>query len=102
MRGNHRVWGRQDYVEPSALSPGSFSRVRTCLVKPRDPNRANPWNSHEVYSDGILIGYVTTRLSGQQYRTKNMDYWLFAANDWNQDDPPHAHAILKLLDYSNG
>ena len=31
----------------------------------------------------------------------DMDDWFLVAWDWNRADPPHAHAVLRLLDAVN-
>lgn len=98
MRGNHRLWGRQDYCEPPALNPAALAGVRLCTVRPRWADRAQRHNWHEVRLDGQLLGYVTTRMAGQFWRTEDMDGWIPAASDWNRTDPDHAHAILRLLE----
>lgn len=98
MRGNHRLWGRQDYVEPLPLPPELAARVAACAVTPRSPDRAERWNWHEVRLDGKLLGYVTTRLEGQQFRTADMEFWCPVQEESNLADLPHARAILHLLD----
>lgn len=97
MRGNHRLWGRQDYCEPPALAPAALASVRLCTVRPRWADRIQRHNWHEVRLHGRLIGYVATRMAGQCWRGVDMDFWLLAASDWNRADPPHAHAVLALL-----
>lgn len=98
MRGNHIVLGRQDYIEPPPLSAEALARVTKCSVAPRRPDRTKLHNWHEVRIDGVRAGFVKTGLGGQSFRTPDMDDWFPVAGDWNHDDPPHAHAILGLLD----
>jgi hypothetical protein len=98
MRGNHRIWGRQDYTEPPPLPSADLSRVAACSVKPRTPDRNAPHNWHEVRVGGVFVGYVTTRMGGQSYRLPDWQEWFPAASDWHPSDPTHAHAILCLLD----
>jgi hypothetical protein len=93
MRGNHRIWGRQDYTEPAPLGTAERGRIAECEVSLRDGLKT--W--FEVRYCGQLIGYVTTRCHGQDYRTLKDESWWPAAGDWNRSDPPHGHAILKLL-----
>ena len=88
MRGNHRILFRQDYVEPAPLSSADLARLSLCCVSPRHPERTKPLHHHVVQLDGVLLGYVATRCGGQ----------VFKLSDWSRNDPPHAHAILKLLD----
>lgn len=99
MRGNHRIWGRQDYVEPAPLPPEALERVASCVITPRYPDRVTPNAWHEVRVGGELIGFVTTRLAGQSFRTPVMEDWFLVSWDWNRADPLHAHAILRLLDH---
>lgn len=101
MRGNHIIWGRQDYVEPPPLPPEALARVAMCSVMPRWPDRTKPYNWHEVWAGDDVIGFVKTGLGGQSYRTPDMDDWFLVAWDWNRADPPHAHAVLRLLDAVN-
>lgn len=95
MRGNHRIWGRQDYVEPAPLSAEKREVVAFCAVT-LVAGRSTWWAVHLA---GLFLGFVSTRAAGQTYRTPGGDDWLFAAGDWNRSDPPHAHAILALLDH---
>ena len=95
MRGNHRLIGRRDYTEPAPMTEEQRRRVASVQVVPRPGTKT--WNS--VTRAGILLGHVTTRLWGQEFRTPEMDYWRRAANDWNPKDPPHGWAILKLLEW---
>lgn len=99
MRGNPRFWGRQDYVEPAPLSSHAVARIHACAVRPRWPDRPQMHRWHEVLDQGQLLGYVTTRLGGQYYRTPKMDEWFWVADDWNRGDPVHGKAILQLLDH---
>lgn len=98
MRGNHRIWGRQDYKEPPPLPPEALARITACTVAPRWPDRSDKWNWHSVCIGDSLVGYVKTGLGGQSYRTPEMDDWFFAAREWNHADPLHGHAILRLLE----
>lgn len=93
MRGNHRIWGRQDYVEPDRLGDTELAAVAACTVSPHPGTKT--W--HAVHRDGGLIGYVSTRLGGQFYRTPHMEDWMFVVSDWNRADPKHAHAVLRLV-----
>lgn len=94
MRGNHRVWFRNDYTPPPALTLEQLDRVRSVTATAKEGTKT--W--HEVWSDGVLIGYVTTRMGGQSFRRPHHDGWVFAANDYRECEPPHARAILALLD----
>lgn len=95
MRGNHRIWGRQDYTEPAPLPPAALQRVGQVQIRPREGFKT--WQ--EAVLDGELIGYVATRIGGQLWRTSDMEDWQFAASDWNRADPPHGRAILALLEH---
>lgn len=95
MRGNHRVWGRQDYTEPAPLTPPARQLVGRVQLRIREGFKT--W--YEVVLDGEVIGYVTTRMCGQLWRTHDMDDWQFAASDWNRADPPHSLAIIALLQH---
>lgn len=94
MRGNHRVWGRQDYTEPPPISPSDRARVAECDVVRVEG--MNTW--HSVHRNGQLIGYVATRFAGQIFRTVEMEDWMYAIGDWNRSDPPHAHAVLAVIE----
>ena len=98
MRGNHRIWGRQDYREPEPLAVDQREVVAQCDVS-RLAERKTWWT---VRVAGFLVGYVSTRAGGQFYRALNMGEWMFAASDWNRSDPQHGHAILALLDRVTG
>lgn len=98
MRGNHRLLGPQDYTEPPPLATAALARIATCSITPRTPGREKPHNWHEVRIGGALVGFVTTRLVGQCYRTPEMSDWFLAAGDWNRADPPHGHAVSQLLE----
>ena len=73
------------------------AKALTATVKVIPMEGRKTWNI--VLRDGQEIGYVTTRMSGQSFRTHDMIDWLFAAGDWNRNDPPHGHAVLALLQY---
>ena len=98
MRGNHRIWGRQDYTEPPPLPPEALARIAACTVTPRSPDRTQPLCWHEVRIDGVLIGMVATRLAGQCCRLPGDDEGFVVTSDWNRADPMYGHAILRLLD----
>ncbi|MNF24405.1 hypothetical protein D3C85_179300 [compost metagenome] len=98
MRGNHRILFRQDYVEPAPLSSEDLARLSLCCVSPRHPERTKPLHHHVVQLDGVLLGYVATRCGGQVFKLSEAEEWIHAVSDWSRNDPPHAHAILKLLD----
>lgn len=93
MRGNHSFLGRQDYTEPKPLAAAELLALQAVHVMPTAGRTT--WNT--VLLDGSVIGYVTTRLSGQYYRTPDMREWMFAASDWNSTDPQHGQAIFALL-----
>ena len=95
MRGNHRIWGRQDYREPDPIAADLREVVAACDVSLVTGFKT--WWS--VRLAGMLIGYVSTRAGGQFYRTPHTDGWLFAVADWNRSDPQHGHAVLALLDH---
>lgn len=97
MRGNHVIWGRQDYVEPPPLPSESLRRISDCHVRLKEGTKT--W--HEVWIGGKLIGYVTSRLAGQSFRTLEMDSWMPVVSTSNRQDPKHAQAILGLLDAVN-
>lgn len=94
MRGNHRLWGRDDYTEPLPMSPEDIDKVNAVNVAPKGDGYKT-WFS--VFKENKLIGYVTTRCGGQAFRTPNMDSWTWAASTWNNSDPKHGRAILALL-----
>lgn len=94
MRGNHRIWFRQDYTPPPCLTPEQLQRVGTVSVCPKEGTKT--W--HAVSSEGVLLGYVTTRSYGQNFRRPDHVDWTPAAGDWRRDEPQHARAILALLD----
>jgi hypothetical protein len=93
VRGNHRFWGRQDYTEPAPLPNEQHQQVASVTVVPVDGKKT--WRA--VIRGECLVGYVTTRIAGQYYRTPTMTDWLFVVGDWNRADPPHGHAIAALL-----
>ncbi|TJZ75619.1 hypothetical protein [Chitiniphilus eburneus] len=98
MRGNHRIWGRQDYTEPSPLPPADLARIAACTVTPRSPDRIQPLCWHDVRVGGVLIGMVATRLAGQCCRLPGDEVGFVVTSEWNRADPMHARAILRLLD----
>lgn len=89
--------GRQDYDEPEALRPDQLVKLEGLGVRPRNADKVALNNWHEVHRDGQLLGYVTTRISGQMFRTPELEFWVPAVDDWCRADPPHAHAILQLI-----
>lgn len=97
MRGNHRIWGRQDYREPEPIPADQREVVAHCDVS-LVTDRKTWWSVHLA---GLLVGYVSTRAGGQVYRTPEMGDWMFAAGDWSRSDPQHGHAILALLENVN-
>lgn len=102
MRGNHRYIGRQDYTEPDPLSSDDLARIALCSVTPRHPGMTKPLHHHVVLLDGVKLGYVATRLGGQVFKNAENEEWMYAASDWNQADPLHAKAILRLLETQRG
>lgn len=98
MRGNHRIWGRQDYTEPPPLPPEALARIAACTIIPRAPDRTKPLCRHDVHLNGVLIGGVATRMAGQYCWFLGADDGFVVASEWNHADPMHAHAVLRLLD----
>lgn len=98
MRGNHHIWGRQDYIEPSPLPPEALARIAACTVTPRAPDRTKPSCWHDVHIGDVLIGKVATRIAGQYCWLPDDDGGFLVAGDLNPADPTHGHAILWLLD----
>lgn len=94
MRGNHRLIGRNDYTPPPALTEAQCQWIASVEVEPTFGRKT--WFT--VTRGGELLGYVTTRIYGQEFRTPDLEGWLFACSDWNQSDPPHGRAIIRLLD----
>ena len=95
MRGNHIHWFRNDYTPPPALSAESLQRVDTVTVRLREGT--NTW--WEAWLDGVLIGYVRTVMHGQYFRGLSDNGWMATNLDWLHSEPPHARAILALLDH---
>lgn len=93
MRGNHRFLGRQDYVEPPPMSAEERAEVDSVQVALKQG--MTTWWS--VIRDGQEIGFVTTRASGQSFRTPEMTEWVHVANDWSRSNPKHGLAVLALL-----
>lgn len=95
MRGNHRIWGRQDYTPPPALTPLELERISTVTIRPREGTTTwfEGWSA-----EGLLLGYVSSRMSGQAFRRPWHDLWIPANVDSRPEDPRHARAILALLD----
>ena len=94
MRGNHRIWFRNDYTPPEALTLEQLERVRSVTTTPKDGTRT--W--HEVWTGATLMGFVTKRMGGLSYRRLDHEGWTYAAKDQRDDEPPHGRAILALLD----
>ena len=93
MRGNHRIWGRDDYTSPPAMTPEEVAIVRQCAVAPIEGLRLY----RQVSIDGQLVGQVKSYAFGQFYRHHNDSEWRFVCGDWNSADPKHGRAILALL-----
>lgn len=93
MRGNHLHLGRQDYVEPPPLS--ALERTVVASVTISRVTGKKTW--HAVHRCERLLGFVSTRMHGQYFRTPHMRSWRLAQDDWHCADPPHARAILALL-----
>lgn len=92
MRGNH-ILGRQDYIEPPPMTVCERSEVDAVEVVQKQ-GTTTWW---VVLRDGQEIGFVTTRMAGQAFRTPGMVEWAYVANDWNESDPKHGKAVLALL-----
>ena len=97
MRGNHRMLGRNDYVEPLPLDGTERALVESCTVVKRDGSKF--WC--DVYRFGKLLGGVAIYMSGQVYKPIGVEpgEYLLAAMDWNSSDPKYASAILHMLRY---
>lgn len=98
MRGNHRIWGRLDYLEPPPLPREALARIAACTVTPISPDRTEPLCWHEVRIGARLIGMVAKRLAGQCARLPGDVTGLVVESEWNRADPMYGHAILWLLD----
>ena len=94
MRGNHYVWGRQDYVEPAQLDSAACAAIAQCATTLEAGYKT--W--FRVEREGRFLGHVSTRVHGQYWRVPGMAHWAFVVGDWNRSDPAHGHAILALLD----
>lgn len=94
MRGNHRIWGRDDYVEPVGLPPEQKAVIAQLTVYPTPGRRI----SFNVEKDGEFIGQVRTTFGGQMYRRSPEDEFFYAAFKWNSTDPHHGHALLALME----
>lgn len=94
MRGNHRIWGRDDYVEPAGLTPEQKAVIAQLTVYPT-PERRTCFN---VEKGGKFIGQVRTTFGGQMYRRSPEDEFFYAAFKWNSTDPQHGHALLALME----
>jgi len=93
MRGNHVHLGRQDYVEPEAMSDVDRRAVAAIEVLPVAGKKT--WFA--AHRDGELLGFVTTRIGGQYMRQPSDADWCLAAIDWNRSDPRHGHALMALI-----
>lgn len=93
MRGNHRIWGRQDYDPPPPMCDADRARVDAVSCKPVEGTKT--WQA--VFREHVLLGYVTRRLVGYQYRLPNDEGWRWVANVQNEADPFCGTAILALL-----
>jgi hypothetical protein len=94
MRGNHRIWGRNDYNEPAPMNQKQRDQIAVASVF-KTPNRKT-W--YDVFLDGKYIGRVTSRTYGQFFRTPSMADYCLAKSHWNNSDPPHGWAILRLIE----
>lgn len=102
MRGDHLILGRNDYTAPLPLTAEQLTRVKACEVKPRSTDRIKPFHKHAVILDGVEIGMVATRMAGQYAwppGAADNEGWILQT-DWRPDEPPHARAVLCLLDNS--
>lgn len=90
-----RIIFRQDYTEPPMQPAPALARLATVAVTPTPGT--STWNT--VCRSGVVIGYVTSRMHGQYWRTPTHEDWIPAFGTSNRADPPHAHALLELLDY---
>jgi len=94
MRGNHRLIGREDFPHIDALGEASLAKIRDLTISLAPGKKT--W--YEVKRDGVFIGYVTTRMDGQSFRTADMDFWCPATNFFHEADPKHGRALLALVD----
>ncbi len=95
MRGNFLFLGRNDYEEPAPLDGPDLTRVQAVEIQPIEGNKT--WRSAVL--NGQHIGFVTSRMHGQYFRTKDMDSWMPVPSDCNRKDPEHAQAVLGLLNH---
>lgn len=96
MRGNHRLFGRNDLVLPAALTPEELRQIAMVSVRLREGTKT--W--FEAWCDGVLLGHVSTRLHGQVYRRPSDQGWVDASSYWHDGEPRHARAVLALLQVS--
>ena len=94
MRGNHRIWGRNDYNEPAPMTREQQDKVASVTLT-RTPNRRT-W--HDVFLNGGFIGQVSMAAWGQFFKPPGAPEKTLAASNWNSADPPHGWAILRLIE----
>jgi hypothetical protein len=97
MRGNHPIWGRDDYNEPTPMTQEQRDKVAQVTIA-KSPG-FKTW--HDVSLNGKRIGRVSSRTYGQFFRPADMPaHWdhCLAARNWNSADPPHGWAILRLIE----
>jgi len=93
-------WGRSirnDFPEIEPIKESDLYKINSVDVFPSAGFKT--W--FDVVKDGELIGFVTTRASGQLFRKHKTGDWFFAAGKWNDREPPHGRAILALLNYTS-
>lgn len=90
-----RVIFRLDWTSPPPLPAAALLRVHAVAIGAVPGKKT--WR--EVRRCGRLLGYVTSRMHGQYWRATSHQDWWPATDDISPDDPPHARAVLHLLDY---
>jgi hypothetical protein len=97
MRGNHRIWGRNDYNEPAPMTQEQRDQAASVTVT-RSPG-FKTW--HDVFLNGKHLGRVSSRPWGQFFRAADMPgHWdnCLAVRKWNSADPPHGWSVLRLIE----
>ena len=101
MRGNHRIWGRQDYAPPPALTKEQLAVVAKYELRPMVGRRCPTF---EVFHDGALVAWVRNAVGGPQFNRLGPEpFWLWTpyTHDVRSDEPPFARSILLIGEWNS-
>jgi len=101
MRGNHRIWGRQDYTPPPALTEKQLAVVASYELRPMEGRRRPTF---EVYHEGALVAWVRSGVGGPEFMRVMPDpfwNWTPFTQDVRPDDPPYARSIVLIDEWNS-